>query len=358
MKNILITTGGSGGHVIPALSIYDHLNTKFNITLTTDGRGAKFISKKNYSYNLIDVPNLFSKLYLFPINLIKFFLSIVKSYFFLKKKNIHFLISTGGYMSLPLCISSKFLNIEIYLLEPNSVLGRANKFMLSISNKIICYDKDLKSFPKKFLKKIYILNPILRKEIYLHNKNQLEKIPEIKKIIIIGGSQGAKFFDKSITNLMLEISNKIKIEVNQQVFSKEEKIKIDEKYNKAGINYNLFDYDNNLFKNLNKYDLAITRSGASAIAELAFYNIPFIAIPFPFAKDDHQYFNAEYYEKRECCWIIRQEKFDIKQTSDFIIQLFDKKINYFEKKRNLANITNQNTWNNINKKLMEIFNEN
>jgi len=86
MKKILIVTGGTGGHIIPALSIFDHLKNIFETYLVTDYRGSKFIDKNKYSFNLIDVPNLFSKKYLFPINLIKFIISIFKSYFFLKKK--------------------------------------------------------------------------------------------------------------------------------------------------------------------------------------------------------------------------------------------------------------------------------
>ena len=86
MKKILISTGGSGGHVMPALSMFDHLKNNFETIIVTDNRGSKFINKNKYQFNLIDVPNLFSELYLFPINLIKFIISIFKSYFFLKKK--------------------------------------------------------------------------------------------------------------------------------------------------------------------------------------------------------------------------------------------------------------------------------
>ena len=181
MKKILIVTGGSGGHVMPALSIFDHLKNNFETSLATDIRGSKFINESYYEFNLIDVPNLFSKLYLLPLNFIKFIFSIFKSYFFLKKKNINFLISTGGYMSIPLCLASKFLNIKIILFEPNSVLGKSNRFILSISKKIICYDKNIKLFPKKYLNKIYLINPIIRKEIYSSKKIKKKKLQVKKK---------------------------------------------------------------------------------------------------------------------------------------------------------------------------------
>ena len=98
MKKILIVTGGSGGHVIPSLSIYDALKENFEVKISTDLRGSKFINNDNYHYSLIDVPNLFSNLLLLPYNLIKFFISIIKSYKYLKLNNYNTLISTGGYM--------------------------------------------------------------------------------------------------------------------------------------------------------------------------------------------------------------------------------------------------------------------
>ena len=358
MKKILIVTGGSGGHVIPALSIYDHLKEKFHINLITDRRGAKFINKNNYNFDLIHVPNLFSKLYLLPLNLLGFLLSIIKSYFFLKKKKINYVISTGGYMSIPFCLASKFLNLKLYLFEPNSVLGRANNFMLPISKNIICYDDDIKLFPKKFLKKIYLTKPILRKEIYLYETNQKNDFLGTKKILIIGGSQGAEFFDEKITELILNISKQFNIEVSQQVLNIEKKKIIRQKYENAGINYKLFEFDENLYQKFSEYDIAITRSGASTISELSYFNLPFIAIPFPYAKDDHQYYNAKFYESRNCCWLFRQKNLDINQINTLLIQLFNEKTAYFIKKQNLANISNQNTWNNVNKKLLEIFNEN
>ncbi len=79
MKKVLISTGGSGGHVLPSLSLYDHLKNNCEVYLTTDKRGSSFIDKKYYNYDLINVPNIYSKLILFPINILLFFLCIFKS---------------------------------------------------------------------------------------------------------------------------------------------------------------------------------------------------------------------------------------------------------------------------------------
>ena len=357
MRKVLIVTGGSGGHVMPALSIYDHLNKNFDVTIITDKRGSKFINQKEYKFDLIDVPNLFEKFYLVPFNITRFFIAILKSYFFLNRKKINFIISTGGYMSLPICIASKIKGLKIYLVEPNSVLGRANSFILSLSKKIICYDKNIKGFPNKYLNKINVINPILRRDVYLSSKNNKDKFDSIKKILVLGGSQGARFFDKNITHLLLKVSKKIQIEVCQQVYDNEEKKIIENKYLNAKINSILFKFDEKLYNKVGQFDLAITRAGASAVAEFAFFNIPFIAIPFPFAKDDHQYFNAKFYENLNSCWLFRQNKFETNLISDLIIKLFNDSDEYFNKKNNLREISIKNTWDHVNNRLLEIISE-
>ena len=358
MKKVLIVTGGSGGHVIPAISIYDHLKNNFEVFLITDERGKRFIDQNKYRFDVLEIPNLFSNLLLLPLKIFKFFFSIINSFRYLRRNNIEIIISTGGYMSYPICFAGKILKADIFLFEPNSVLGRSNKYMLSIAKKIVCYNLNLKNLPKKFQNKIFPIEPILRKEIYFLEKNTKSNFENIKRILVLGGSQGAKFFDHNVMNLIIEISKFLKIEVHQQIFDEKSKFQIEEKYLNSNIIYTLFKFDHNLFEKINSFDLAITRSGASAISELVFFNIPFFAIPFPYAKDNHQYFNARFYEEKRCCWIINQHDFNIQDLSKKIINLFNQNLEYLEIKKNLKNNSNQNTWNNINKKLINLINEN
>ena len=358
MKKILIATGGSGGHVIPSLSIYDALKDDFEVKISTDSRGSKFINNENYNYSLIDVPNLFSNLLLLPYNLIKFCFSIIKSYKYLKLNDFNILISTGGYMSLPLCLASNLLNIKIYIFEPNSVLGRANKLILNFAEKIICYEKNLKGISKKLSNKIYLVKPLLRKEIYKYKKNENTKIAEKKKILIIGGSQGAKFFDEFITKIIIKLSKIEKVQVLQQVINVNKRENIKELYQKNHIEHELFHFDDKVLLKALNYDLAITRSGASVISELGYLNIPFVAIPYPYAKDNHQYYNAEFYEKNKSCWLIMQKDLEENNFTDFIIKIFKDQNEYFVKKNNLIQLTKENTWEKNKFKLIELLNEN
>ena len=358
MKNVLIVTGGSGGHVIPSITLFEHLKYKFAVKLVSDFRGSKFIDKSKYEFEIIDIPNIYSKLYLVPINFFKYINSFFKSIIFIKKNKINVLISTGGYMTFPFCLAAFILKKKIILLEPNSVLGVSNKIALYFSSKIICYDKNLKNFPKKFNFKKIIMKPILKKEIYNVNKNYVDNSKNSKKILVIGGSQGASFFDHKITELIINISKKQKIEVIQQISNFKSVSIVEQKYRKANINFKFFEFTNDVDKIFSNVNLAITRGGASTLTELSFLKIPFIAIPLPSAKDNHQFYNSNYYYQKNCCWILNQNDFEINEFSNLLLGILNNGEEYDQKLQNLDKISKKNTWNNTNNHIIEIINEN
>jgi UDP-N-acetylglucosamine--N-acetylmuramyl-(pentapeptide) pyrophosphoryl-undecaprenol N-acetylglucosamine transferase len=353
-SKILISTGGSGGHVLPAITIYDHLKSNYETLISTDLRGLKYLDKKNYKYIIVNTPKL-NNLLLFPFSFLKVITLTLKSLIILKKENISILISTGGYMSLPLCLAAKILSIKIYLIEPNMVIGRANKFFLYFANKLICYSKELINLPKKYEHKQTIVMPLIRKKYY--DKDNYHNESNFFTITIIGGSQGAKIFDTLINELLVKISKICSLKVVHQT-SKKNTDFLEKFYKVNKIENKVFTFDENLNILLKQSDLCITRAGASSLAELSLLKIPFIAIPLPTSKDNHQYENAKYYKDKNCCWIINQESFDKQKFEELLIELSGKKDEYLAKKINLERLNYQNTWNNVNQKLLEILNEN
>jgi UDP-N-acetylglucosamine--N-acetylmuramyl-(pentapeptide) pyrophosphoryl-undecaprenol N-acetylglucosamine transferase len=90
IKNLLISTGGSGGHVVPATIIYEHLKKDFEISITTDKRGVKFLNREKYNVEIINTPKLSKNLFLLPLQLFLILCLIFKSLFFLKKKKLRY----------------------------------------------------------------------------------------------------------------------------------------------------------------------------------------------------------------------------------------------------------------------------
>ena len=352
-KKVLISTGGSGGHVIPAITIYNHLKNTFETLISTDVRGLAYIDD-NYNTIVINTPKL-SNFFLFPFSFIKILFLTIKSFFLLKKQNISILISTGGYMSLPLCLAAKILSIKIFLIEPNMVLGRANKFYLNFSRKLFCYSMDLINVPIELNHKLITIKPLIRKKYY-ETKTYQKKDSKFT-IVIIGGSQGARIFDKLLNKSFANIAKKVSLKIIHQT-SQNNMNFLRSFYSQNNIECKVFSFDHNINEILKQGDLCITRAGASSLAELSILAIPFVAIPLPSSKDNHQYENARYYKEKDCCWIIDQKSFDDKRFEHFLTKLINKNEDYLMKKINLKKLNFQNTWNSVNQKILNIINEN
>ena len=352
-KNLLISTGGSGGHVIPALILYEHLLNERNIILSTDKRGLEYFNISKYQFEIINTPKL-NNILLLPFNLIIILFLIIKSFFLMRQRKIEEVISTGGYMSLPVIFAAKLLNLKIYLIEPNLVLGRANRFLLNMSKKIFCYTNQIKNFPEKLKHRKIIINPLVRKHVY--NFKSIYSNNNKFTLLIVGGSQGAKIFDKDLKNLVVNFSKRIQLKVIQQT-SEKNISSLSQFYLKNDIENKIFCFDENLSNSIQSADLCITRAGASTLAELSVINTPFIAIPLPTSKDNHQLENAKFYEKNGCCWIVEQDNL-CKKIEDIFNNLLLERDDYLNKKENLKKLNYQNTWLSVNQKILKILNEN
>ena len=354
-QKILISSGGSGGHVVPATILYEHLKSQFHVSMTTDYRGMKFLNKNKYNLEIFNINPISKNIFLLPFQFFLIIYLIAKSIFFLKKRKIDILISTGGYMSLPLCLASKILNVKLFLFEPNMVLGRSNNFFIRSCEKIFCYSDKIKNFPNKYINKICVIPPLLRKKFY--DVKKAEGINKKINLLVIGGSQGAKIFDLLIKSSIIELSKRYHLKIYQQTnlvnFENFKKF-----YEDNSVDYELFDFNDDISSLMNRSNVCITRAGASTLAELGFLNLPYIAIPLSTSKDNHQYENAFFYNKIGCNWILNQNEIDDETVVNKLVNIMDNKEEYLLKKTNMKNFSYQNTWNNINQKIISVINEN
>ena len=212
-KNFLISTGGTGGHVVPAIILSDHLREKCKVIISTDKRGLRYLDEDINKIEIVNTPKL-NNIFLLPFNFFVLFLLTIKAFLVIKKYNIDEVISTGGYMSLPLIFASKLLNLNLYLVEPNHVLGRSNRYFLNSCKKIFCYNNEIKNFPEKFKNKIKTIFPLVRKKIY-----NLQSISQTKNkftILIVGGSQSANIFNGHLKNVLVKLSKNFQIKIIHQ----------------------------------------------------------------------------------------------------------------------------------------------
>jgi len=357
-KKIIFCAGGTGGHIFPAINLIKHFFEKgYNVVLVTDKRGNNFLNKnsKFKSYELrTGTPtskNLLGKI----LSLVIIFLSILKSVGILKKEKADLIIGFGGYVSFPTSFASKFFNIPLVIYEPNIVVGRANKYLLSVAKKIFL-GKDIKEkFPEKYKTKIDVVGTIIEKNIanYLNFKKKIKK--ENFSILVLGGSQGAEIFGKTVPTVLNMIKEQgYKIQINQQCIESQ-KDSIINYYKKKNIKNYVFEFERNILDLILSSDLAITRCGATATAELVHTATPFIAVPIPDSIDNHQYLNAKYYEDKGYCWILDQNNFNEENLSNLIIEIMKDKKKLESKCENMKKDYTNNVYNVIETKIKEII---
>lgn len=312
--NIIISGGGTGGHIYPALSIaksIQEMNPHTNI-LFIGAHGRMEMEKVPYAgfqIKGIDIMGLQRKItlrnFLLPYYILKS-IQQVKQIFQAFKP--HAVIGTGGYVSFPVLYTAQIQHIPNYIQEQNAFAGLANKILAKQSHKIfVAFDKMEKFFPKD---KIILSGNPVRQDLHniqekkQHAHQHFHIHTNYPVVLILGGSLGAQRINETIAqNISFFIQNNIQLiwQMGKQFYtniSNELKTQL-EKYS---FYYKDFIYEMDLA--YAAADVIISRAGASTIAELSIVGKPSILIPSPNVTNDHQMKNALSLSKKNAAIVI------------------------------------------------------
>ncbi len=343
-KKIIVATGGTGGHIFPALGLAKHfVQNNLEVEIVSDKRGSKYLKKNDgININIIDSSSIYGKnIFKALFSIIKIFFSLFRSFKFLLLKKPDIVFGMGGYSSFPICIASKILNIPFIIYENNLYLGRANRFLLPYTKQILVSYKELEGIPKKYENKVEIVGNIIRQEIINFSKDQNLDFHDKKiKILVLGGSQAAKIFAEKLPKIFEKCTkNGISLTIYQQCLPIQNEY-LNNFYLNLNIEFETFNFSDNLLNYFSRTDLAITRSGSSMLAELLNSNIPFISIPLPTSADNHQLKNAIYYEKNHYSYMVEEKNLEEKlftllenifNNKNLLKQIADKQMKYSDK---------------------------
>jgi len=324
-SNILIITGGTGGHVIPAVNFFNYIDTRSsNVYLLTDNRGYKYI--KNISKNnilKINSSHLSGNIIFKLKAIIKLLIGFLQSIIIFIKLKPKIIISFGSYASLTPLICFLFFKFffktKLYLHEQNSIVGQTNRIFLKFSNKIFMhFDKDYNNI-KKYVKKISIVG-LPQKKINKNLTKDYNKKSDIFNFLVFAGSQGSL----EIIVILNKILNCLKInkELKKIKFIIQSPLQKHQEIKNLLIKHN-YDFEiNNFYDNfeniLKKTNIALCRSGAGTINDLINYKIPAIICPLASAKNNHQYENAKILTDINCALIVDHKKLNIDEIILFI----------------------------------------
>ena len=338
---VVITCAGTGGHINPGIAIADLIkmnepDSEIIFIGTISGLENDLVTKAGYKIYPIRTGKLLRKLTFANVKaLYNAYVGINDSEKILKEFKPDLVIGTGGYICGPVMAASRKLKIPYMLHESNAFPGLAVKMLAKRSactmvgfKEAIPRLNNMKNVvytgtPSKFNEeKMFKLNKeTCKKDLGLDKTN--------KKIVFITfGSQGAKFLNNTIINM-------IKENMNEDIFY----ILVTGKNNYEEIQNKIKDLDLSKYLRLEKFvydmdkmykvaDLCITRAGALTINELVIFKKPSILIPLPYATENHQLYNAQVLEKIGCGTIIEEKNLTTSFLNSKIAEILNSESRY------------------------------
>lgn len=331
-RKIIIATGGTGGHIFPALALKKYLEkNKFKVLMTGDSKFSK--------YHFFDNEHLFIPAAHFasknPFSIIKSLFTLTKGLFksllIIYREKPEIVIGFGGYATYPVLFAACLLRKVIILHEANIVIGKVNRLFLKYTRYLTTGFNKIFGVDDKYNHKvIYTGTPVRDTIISSIKDDDKEKF----NILIIGGSQGAKVFSKLIPDMIINLPNEFKEKISICQQAKEEDIvAITERYKQDNIECSIKSFFNDMGKRLATSNLVIARAGASTISELVKIGVPAVFIPYPYAADNHQFFNAKMLVDAKASWLVEE-------SSNAHIELLQIIKSIFKDKTILANYSN------------------
>lgn len=320
---VVVSAGGTGGHIYPALAIIYKIKEmdKFSEILyigTTDRMEATIVPNKGIKYvgvemNGLNRKNLFKNM--------KVLSTYIKGKKKIKKVLLDFkpdiVLGIGGYITLPVVSVANSLGIKTFIHEQNSIPGLSNKILAKKVDKIgVSLEASIQYFDSK--KTVFTGNPrseeILSAKPVLKSKYGLKH--NKKLVLIVMGSLGSLTINNKMKEILPKFDNsdyEVLFVTGKNYYEEYQKIK------NIPDNVKIVPYLDDMLSVMKKTDLMVTRTGASTIAEITALGIPSVLIPSPYVTHNHQYKNALVLEKKNAGIIIEENNL----SSELLLKTID-----------------------------------
>ena len=337
MKNISVVlfSGGTGGHVIPAVNFGNYLiDHGYKCLLFLDKRGIQYASKFRGKVVKINSAHFSGNIFFISKSILFLLHGLVQSIYYLFLIRPSHCIAFGSYasfMPLTVAIILRILRITIiHLHEQNSIIGKVNLFFLPFSKNLFLNLNDIKNLHPRFAKKMcHVGLPNDGKIAFKKRRIEINTEKKIK-IFIYGGSQGSINLNTVFLKLIKKLPDNFLKNLSVIFQSPNNQIPIIESELKNfGINYELKNFFDDIYKVLNSSDIVVSRSGAGAINNIIISQIPSILVPLPHSVYNHQYANAKYLFDKNAAQLIEEKHLNF-NTAYFkfkeLIENIDKRI--------------------------------
>lgn len=322
---VLIASGGSGGHLCPALAIAEKLRD-MGFTVSFIGYGGAFtnlVTERGFDFTLIpaakwNVKNPIRKLWA----LITLGRALLKAMKFVYRHQPAVVLGTGGYATVAAVAAAKISGVPTAVTEQNVLPGRANRFLFPYVDKVLLTFEESRAIVHIPSDKTVVVGNPVRKEI-IAAKN-LPRVEDGKfHVFITGGSQAARLFSTIVPEAMAMLSegHRKRLSVVHQA-RPEDTQPLKAAYEAAGIEVEIKSFFDDIQNRLRWCHVYIGRAGASSVIEAALLSRACIFIPGEFA-DRHQVYNAKVLGDKDAAIVIEEPKLTASKLAGEIQKLMD-----------------------------------
>ncbi len=331
MNKVLIAAGGSGGHIFPAIALgrsLKRLNKDLQIMYVGSDKALdkRMFEKEGARFTTLSANKLPYKIS-FGIIIVSFRLlaDIFRAFYIMFSFRPDVAVGFGGYVSFPVIFSARILRIRTMVHEQNVLPGRANKILFRLADKIALSFKDTeKTLGRDPEKAVFTGNPV-RSEISASDRKSGNKLLALESgrftILVIGGSQGAAFLNRTFVSSLSAIDPQARgaIQVIHITGVKDYEWAL-KAYKELRIDHRVHSFIDRIEEAYGAADLIVTRSGASAIFELALMRKPMVLIPYQYALS-HQLDNARVFERNGAAVVVEEKDLNSVMFSALILDL-------------------------------------
>jgi UDP-N-acetylglucosamine--N-acetylmuramyl-(pentapeptide) pyrophosphoryl-undecaprenol N-acetylglucosamine transferase len=316
MPTLVIMAGGTGGHIFPALAVASRARIEGWSVLWIGAYGGmeeELVQRNGYPIVLLDMQGIRGKslltLFSLPRKVLVSFARLLK--FFLQKKP-DVVLGMGGYASFVGGVVTWMLRRPLVIHESNAIPGATNRFLAPLAKKVLVGFSDS-------IKGGYVVgNPVDEKfSAFGDPEERYTKRSGKLKILVVGGSRGARFFNDIVPAAISMISADQRPLVTHQAGMNNLNL-LRENYDKHGVHGDLVEFIYDMPQLYSDVDLVIARAGAMTVTEISRIGVASLLIPYPFAVDDHQMKNAERLELAGASVVMRQDLASAEQLSSAI----------------------------------------
>lgn len=326
---IAVAAGGTGGHLFPALALCESIrddDPSMTVILFKTPRDDDYYSDWDMPVVTLHAIGFPGKN---PLKILSFAWQMTRALIIsiriLKKEKPAVVIGFGGYISFAPLMAAKLLGIAYCIQEQNSLPGKVNKLLASGAQRIFAGLTGCEKYWKENIRyKIRVTGIPIRKKAMIATDDRKAN-PDILTVLIMGGSQGAAVFARWLPAMLISLKNFSKSVRFIHLTGSQPADSVAVLYDNAGFDHRTMQFCNDMNKVYRAADLAICRAGAGTLTELAVAGIPAVVVPYPYAAENHQYYNARLYADAGAVELIEEKDCTPEILADKIMLFFKKR---------------------------------